>query len=287
MESRDTFLFGGDFPVARIGFGAMQLPTAPTDARTTSVAVLRRAVALGVTLIDTAHLYGWGANEELVAEALRPYPDDVLVATKVGVVRDPVSGDWGYDARPESLRSQVDEALRRLGTERLGLLQLHRLDPQTPLVDQVGTLGDLRREGKIARIGLSEVTADELDAARQVVEIASVQNHYNVFDRAYEPVLAACEGAGIAFLPWRPVAGAMADTPASAVVVEIATELGASPAQVALAWLLAHSPVIVPIPGTKQISHLEGNVRAGDLVLTNAHVSRLDALNDTRSPAPS
>jgi len=275
----DAFFLGGDFPVARIGFGAMRLPTAPDDVRTTSVEVLHRAVECGVTLIDTAHLYGWGANEELVAEALHPYPDDVLVATKVGIVRDPATGDWRPDARPASLRHQVDEGLRRLRVEQIGLLQLHRLDPATPLPDQIGALGDLQREGKIARIGLSEVSVDELMQAREIAEIASVQNRYSVFDRAHEPVLAACEQAGIALLPWRPVAGATADTPAAGAVAEIAGEVGATPAQIALAWLLAHSPVLVPIPGTSRVSHLEDNVAAAQVALSPAQRARLDALS--------
>ncbi|MGW0330445.1 aldo/keto reductase [Streptomyces sp. NPDC003011] len=281
MRAPTTFRIGGELEVGRLGFGAMRLPTEPADARAASVAVVRRAVDLGVTLIDTAHLYGGGANEELLAEALHPYPDGLLVTTKVGVVRS-ASGEWGLDARPESLRSQVDQALRRLRTERVELLQLHRLDPVTPLADQLGALRDLRAEGKIGHIGLSEVTVTELDEARTIVDIVSVQNRYNVLDRAYEPVLKACEAADIAFLPWRPLAPGAADaTPA---ITEVAAALDATPTQVALAWLLAHSPVLLPIPGTASVEHLEENVAAAGLTLTEDHLRRLDALTTEAAP---
>ncbi|GAA3981193.1 aldo/keto reductase [Streptomyces plumbiresistens] len=278
MQPTTTFRIGGDLEVRRLGFGAMRLPTEPADDRAASVALLRRAVELGVTLIDTAHLYGWGANEELVAEALHPYPADLLVTTKVGVVRTE-SGDWSYDARPASLRTQVDEALRRRRTDRVELLQLHRIDPDTPLADQLGALGDLRSEGKIGRIGLSEVTVAELAEARTIVDIASVQNRYNVLDREYEPVLRACEAADIAFLPWRPVAPGAAEKDPE--ITAVASELEATPTQVALAWLLAHSPVTVPIPGTASIGHLEENVAAADIRLTR---DQYDRLNRAASP---
>jgi pyridoxine 4-dehydrogenase len=193
-----TFRFDEDLEVRRLGFGAMHL--------TTESDVVRRAVELGVELIDTAFLYGGGANEELLAETLYPYPEGLLLTTKVGVARTGPAGEWRLDGRPAVLREQVDQALRRLRVDRIELLQLHRIDPDTPLADQVGTLRDLRDEGKIARIGLSEVTVAELGEARRIVEVSSVQNRYNVLDREHEPVLEACERAGIAFLPWRPVA---------------------------------------------------------------------------------
>ncbi|KOG33981.1 aldo/keto reductase [Streptomyces resistomycificus] len=275
MNTTTTFRIGGDLEVRRLGFGAMRLPTEPADERAASVALLRRAVELGVTLVDTAHLYGWGANEELLAEALHPYPADLLVTTKVGV-RQPAPGEWTYDARPASLRSQVDEALRRLRVERVELLQLHRIDPDTPLADQLGALGDLRSEGKVGRIGLSEVTVAELDEARSVVDIASVQNRYNLLDREHEPVLRACEAAGIAFLPWRPVAPGAADE--HPVIRSVASELDATPTQIALAWLLARSPVMLPIPGTGSARHLEENVAAADLRLPREQYARLDGL---------
>jgi aryl-alcohol dehydrogenase-like predicted oxidoreductase len=257
----------------------MHLPTEPGPARASSLAVARRAVELGVTLIDTAYLYGGGANEELLAEALHPYPDGLVITTKVGVARSGPSGEWRLDGRPSVLRNQVEEALRRLRVERIELLQLHRVDPTTPLADQVGTLRDLRTEGKIGRIGLSEVTVAELEEARGIVDIASVQNRYSLLDREYEPVLAACEAAGIAFLPWRPVAWGKSG--ATAEVAAVAAELGATPTQVVLAWLLGHSPVVLPIPGTTRIDHLEENLAAERLQLSPAHRDRLDRL-----PAP-
>lgn len=271
-----TFGIGGDLTVNRLGFGAMHLPTEPAADRANAVAVARRAVELGVTLIDTAHLYGGGANEELLAEALHPYPDDLLITTKVGFTRSPSSGEWRNDGRPDSLRTQVDAALRRLRVEHLALLQLHRLDPEVPLAEQLGALRELQAAGKVGRIGLSEVTVAELDEARKVVDIVSVQNRYNLLDREHEPVLRACEAAGIAFLPWRTVAwGSTGD---QATIAAIAQELDATPTQIALAWLLHHSPVILPIPGTARIAHLEENVAAGRLRLTPAHLARLDGL---------
>ncbi|WP_024755058.1 aldo/keto reductase [Streptomyces exfoliatus] len=269
-----TFRIGGDLSVRRLGFGAMRLPTAPGPGRETSLQVARRAVDLGVTLIDTAHMYGWGANEELLAEALHPYADGLLIATKVGIVRSDGPEGWQHDARPDALRRQVEDALRRLRVERIELLQLHRIDPRTPLAEQLGALRELQAEGKVGRIGLSEVTVDELARARETVDVVSVQNRYSLFDREHEPVLAACEAAGIAFLPWRPVA---AGAPTSALDA-VAAELGATPAQVSLAWLLDRSPVILPIPGTGRIGHLEENVAAADLRLTPAQRERLERL---------
>ncbi len=250
----DEFLIGGELRVRRLGFGAMHLSEHDGD-------VVRRAVDLGVTLIDTAYLYGWGANEELLARTLWPYRAELLVTTKVGVARP-----GRLDGRPEALRAQVDAALTRLRMERLDLLQLHRVDPEVPLADQVGTLKDLRDQGKIGHIGLSEVTVEQLAQAREIVEVASVQNRYNLRDREHEPVLAACEAAGIAFLPWRPVLPA---------VDGLTAELGATPAQLGLAWLLARSPVILPIPGTSKIAHLEENIAAGAIELTEAQRERL------------
>lgn len=273
-----AFAIGGDLEVRRLGFGAMHLPTEPGPARETSLAVARRAVELGITLIDTAHLYGGGANEELLAEALHPYPDGLLITTKVGVARSGPSGEWKLDGRPAVLRDQVEQALRRLRVERIELLQLHRIDPETPLADQVGTLRDLRTEGKIGRIGLSEVTVDELGQAREIVDVASVQNRYNLLDREHEPVLAVCEAAGIAFLPWRPVA--WGDSGTEAEVAAVAADVGATPTQVALAWLLGHSPVVLPIPGTARIDHLEENLAAECLELAPVHRDRLDRLGE-------
>ncbi|MEV4976260.1 aldo/keto reductase [Streptomyces scopuliridis] len=281
-----TFRIGGDLSVRRLGFGAMQLPTEPGPAREASLGVARRAVELGVTLIDTAHLYGGGANEELLAEALYPYADGLLVTTKVGVARSAESGEWGLDGRPEVLRDQVENALRRLRVERLELLQLHRIDPEVPLADQLGALRELQTAGKVGRLGLSEITVAELEEARAIIDVASVQNRYSLLDREHEPVLVACEAAGTAFLPWRPVAGAASGASAAAAgITAVADELGATPAQVSLAWLLDRSPVILPIPGTARVDHLEENVAAADLRLTPAHRDHLDGLGLPDRPA--
>lgn len=266
---------GGELEVGRLGFGAMHLPTEPGPERKNALAVARRAVELGVTLIDTAHMYGGGANEELLAEALHPYPDDLLITTKVGMARS-AAGEWDHDARPEALRDQVEQALRRLRRDHIGFLQLHRIDPSVPLADQLGALRELREEGKIGHIGLSEVTVGELDEARRITEIAGVQNRYNLLDREHEPVLAACASAGIAFLPWRPAA--WGDSGAHAEVASVAAELGATATQVSLAWLLGHSPVILPIPGTADAAHPEENTAAARLRLPAGHRARLDRL---------
>ncbi|HET6859955.1 MAG TPA: aldo/keto reductase [Streptomyces sp.] len=273
-----TFRIGGDLGVDRLGFGAMRLPTEQGAAREASVQVARRAVELGVTLIDTAHLYGGGANEELLAEALHPYADGLLITTKVGVAQSPDTGEWGLDGRPEVLCDQVEHACRRLRVERIELLQLHRIDPEVPLADQLGTLRELQVEGKVGRVGLSEVTVAELDRAREFIDVVSVQNRYSVFDREHEPVLAACEAAQIAFLPWRPVAGAVSS--ATEQVAAVAADLGVTPVQVSLAWLLGHSPVVLPIPGTARIDHLEENLAAAEVRLTPAHRERLDRLSE-------
>jgi pyridoxine 4-dehydrogenase len=261
------------FSARRLGFGAMHLPTAPVEARRNAIAVARRAVELGVTLIDTAHLYGWGTNEELLAEALYPYPEGLVIATKVGVAPPGPGREAAVCGRPEFLREQVDQALRRLRVSRLELLQLHRIDPEVPLADQLGTLRELQLQGKIGRLGLSEVTVDELARARALIEVVSVQNRYNILDREHDAVLDACTELGIAFLPWRPVHPAM--SAAAGAVTAVAAELGATAAQVSLAWLLARSPVVCPIPGTASLGHLAENVAAADLELSAGQLSRL------------
>jgi aryl-alcohol dehydrogenase-like predicted oxidoreductase len=225
-----------------------------------------------------AQLYGGGANEELLAEALYPYPEGLLITTKVGVARSGPRGEWKLDGRPAVLRAQVDRALRRLRLNRVELLQLHQIDPvEAPLADQLGTLRDLSADGKIGRIGLSEVTAAQLDEARRIVDVASVQNRYNLMDRRHEPVLTACERAGIAFLPWRPVAAGSAGSEAA--IATVAAEVGATATQVALAWLLSRSPVMLPIPGTARVDHLEENLAAGRIHLTQAQYRGLDRLH--------
>ncbi len=271
-----TFRIGGDLEVRRLGFGAMHLASEPASERKHAIAVARRAVELGITLIDTAYLYGGGANEELLCEALHPYPDDLLVTTKVGLSKSGPNGDWDLDGRPEVLREQVEAALPRLRVERVELLQLHRVDPKIPLADQLGVLRDLQREGKIGRLGLSEVTVAELRAAQEIIEVASVQNRYSVLDREHEPVLEVCEQEGIAFLPWRTVAWGKSGEDAE--IAAVAAELGATATQVSLAWLLDRSPVVLPIPGTSSLVHLEENVAAGALELTAEQRARLDGI---------
>ncbi|WP_371525552.1 aldo/keto reductase [Streptomyces sp. NBC_01283] len=274
--TKSTFRIGGEIGVRRIGFGAMRLATEAGAPREASIAVARRAVELGITLIDTAYMYGWGANEELLVEALYPYPDDLLIATKVAIERPSPGEEASVNGRPEFLREQVEQALRRLRVERIGLLQMHRLDPKVPLAEQLGTLREFQLDGRIGHIGLSEVTVDELDEARRIVDVASVQNRYSLLDREHEAVLDACDGAGIAFLPWRPVHPAA--SAATAEVAAVAAELDATAAQVALAWLLDRSPVVLPIPGTASLDHLAENVAAAELRLSAGQRERLDRI---------
>jgi pyridoxine 4-dehydrogenase len=279
------FLVGGDLPVARLGFGAMRITGPgiwgePAD-RDEAVRVLRRAVELGVDLIDTADSYGPFVSEDLIREALHtgrgddPY-DGVVVATKAGLVRTG-PGDWHALGRPEYLRFACEMSLRRLAVERLDLYQLHRIDPQVPAEEQFGVLADLQREGKIRHLGLSEVSVDELELAQQHLEVATVQNRYNLLDRDSEEVLRRCEAQGIGFLPWFPIATGDLARPGGP-LDDLAAETGATPAQLALAWLLSSSPVQLPIPGTSSVAHLEENVGAASLELSDDQVARLDAL---------
>ncbi|MER5425215.1 aldo/keto reductase [Streptosporangium roseum] len=273
----NTFRIGGDLPVHRLGFGAMRLTDwGPPKDLPAAVAVARRAVELGVTLIDTADAYALGANEELLAQALHPYPRGLVIATKAGQSR-PGRGRWKPLGRPEYLIQQAELSLRRLRLERIELFQLHRVDPQVPFADQIGALKQLRDEGKIRHIGLSEVGVAQIEEARRTVPIAGVQNRYNLTDRRHEDVLDHCEAAGIAFIPWEPVAnGTHAATEGP--LAQVAKEVGGTPVQVALAWLLARSPVMLPIPGTGSAAHLEENMAAARIELTREQFSRLDAV---------
>jgi len=268
-----TLTIGGDLPVHRLGFGAMRLDPSPAR-RAESVATARRAVELGVRLIDTADSYDLGLNEELLAEALHPYADGLVVATKAGQAQP--GDEWIPLGRPEYLRQQCELSLRRLRVERIDLFQLHRVDPLVPLADQVGALRRLQDEGKVRHVGLSEVTLGQLREAAAITPIASVQNRYNLEYRRWDDVLAYCEERGIAFLPWLPVAPTNRAAPGG-VVGEVAARLGASVTQVALAWLLRRSPVTVPIPGTSSRAHLEENVAAAALAasLSDEDVARL------------
>jgi pyridoxine 4-dehydrogenase len=256
-----TLALGGDRTVNRLGFGAMRLPGDAEQARV----LLRRAVELGVRLIDTAEFYGPGTSERLIAEALHPYPDGLVIATK-GLTHPP--DRWGQPGHPGRLREAVEGSLRRLRLERIDLYQLARIDPTVPAEDQFGVLAELREQGKVRHVGLSEVGVDQVQAARKVVPVASVQNRYSLADRAWEPVVDYCQREGIAFLPWFPLgAGRLAE--AGGALVAVARRHQATPAQVALAWLLARSPVMLPIPGTSSVAHLEENLAASALRLAD------------------
>ncbi|WP_033342711.1 aldo/keto reductase [Catenuloplanes japonicus] len=273
-----TFAIGGDLNVGRLGYGAMQL-TGPgffgyPEDQDNAITVLRRAVELGVTLIDTADAYGPFVTDELVRRALHPYRRDLVIATKVGVTR-PRAGEWVPVGRPEYLRQQTELSLRVLGLDRIDLLQLHRVDPHVPIEDQVGTLAALRDEGKIRHIGLSEVTVAQIRAAQAVTPIASVQNLFNLTDRSASDVVDYAERQNIAFIPWYPLAGTgMADPDGE--IAAIAARHGASINQLALAWLLRRSPVMLPIPGTSSVAHLEQNLAANDITLTDDEFAVLE-----------
>jgi pyridoxine 4-dehydrogenase len=272
------FLIGGNLPVYRLGFGAMQITGKgiwgePRD-HATVIAVLRRAVELGINLIDTADSYGPEVSERLIAEALHPYPAGLVIATKAGFQR-PGPDHWVEDGRPEHLRSACDGSLKRLRLERIDLFQLHRIDPKVPMEDQIGTLLDLQRAGKIRHIGLSEVKVAQIESVRKLATVVTVQNRYNLEDRNSEDVLDYCTRENIGFIPWFPLATgnlAKADGP----LTRAAERLGALPAQVAVAWLLKKSPVMLPIPGTSQVAHLEENTAAALLELDDSTMRELD-----------
>jgi len=272
-----TFALGEDLVVNRLGFGAMRLtgrgilgePEDPEEARR----VLRRAVELGVNLIDTADSYGPEVSERLIAEALHPYPDDLVIATKGGLTRP--GGRWVPDGRPEHLREAREGSLKRLKVERIDLYQLHRPDPRIAFEDSVWTLAQLRDEGKIRHVGLSNVGVSELEIALDIVPVASVQNRYSLSDRSSEAVLQTCEREEIGFLPWYPLAtGRLARS--GGPLEEIASRHEATPSQVALAWLLGHSSAMLPIPGTSSVAHLEENVAAARLELTDEQMATLE-----------
>jgi aryl-alcohol dehydrogenase-like predicted oxidoreductase len=266
----------GDLTVNRLGFGAMRVlgPEVwgePKD-RAGAIRLFRRAVELGVNFFDTAESYGPQTDETLIAEALHPYPKGFVVATKCGLVR-PKPSRWDEDGRPEKLRRDLEGSLKRLRLERIDLYQLHAPDPKVPFAESVGALARFRKEGKIRHVGLSNVSVEELEEAQKIVPIVSVQNRYNLGDRSSEDVLQACEKKGIAFLPWYPLG--VGSTFRNAKVKDLAKKKGATPAQVVIAWLLAKSPVMLPIPGTSSIAHLEENVAAVDLPLAKAEVEAI------------
>jgi pyridoxine 4-dehydrogenase len=275
----DTFLLGGDLEVNRLGFGAMRLcgPRIlgwPRD-RENALAVLRRAVELEVNLIDTSNAYGPEINEHQIAEALHPYREGLVIATKGGLRRTR-SGGWPEDGRPEKLREACEGSLARLRLDRIDLYQLHAPDPKVPIEESVGELARLREEGKIRHVGLSNVSVGELERARRIVPIVSVQNRYSLAERSSEDVLETCEREGLAFLPWFPLAsGSLARQ--GGPVDQVAERIGATRAQVALAWLLHHSPVMLSIPGTSSLEHLEENVASRDVHLTDDDFAALGA----------
>jgi pyridoxine 4-dehydrogenase len=288
-----TFLLGGDLPVHRLGFGAMRITGpgiwGPPGDRTEAIATLQRAIELEVNLIDTAEAYGPGVSEELIAEALYPYPKDLVIATKGGFDRSGPD-EWEENARPSRLREALDGSLRRLRLERIDLYQLHRIDPQVPEEDQFGFLQEAQRQGKIRHVGLSEVGVEEIERARRFFPVVSVQNRYNLVDREWESVVDYCERERIAFMPWYPLqAGDVAKSglkqgvrkllgrvpAANRDVTSLARRHDATPSQVALAWLLRRASVMLPIPGTSKRKHLEENVAAAAIQLPDEEVRDL------------
>src|SRR5438270_7679311 len=284
-EASGTFLIGRDIPVRRLGFGAMQL-TGPgvwgePANHSEAMAVLQRAVELGINLIDTADSYGPEVALGLIAEALHPYPADLLIAAKAGFQR-PGPNRWVTDGRPEHSRSAVEGSLHRLRVQRIDLLQLHRIDPRVSIEDQIGTLVDLQRDGKIRHIGLSEVGVHQLQAVRRVTPIVSVQNRYNLVDRSSEKVLEYCVRENLGFIPFFPLAtGELAKH--TGPLTRAAKRLRVGPSQVALAWLLRKSPVVLPIPGTSKVKHLEENAAAALIELDDSTSEELEQLGAVHS----
>ena len=277
-EAAGTIAIGGDLPVNRLGFGAMRLTGEgiwgePAD-RAECQRVLRRTLELGINLIDTADSYGPEVSERLIAETLYPYPDNLVIATKGGLIR-PGPGQWVPNGRPDHLRQACEGSLRRLRVDEIDVYQFHRPDPKVPFEESIGALVGLKDEGKIRHIGLSNVDSEHLARAQRLTPIVSVQNRYSLSDRTSEQVLIECSGQDIAFIPWNPLEiGEL--TRAGGPLREIAERVGATPGQVALAWLLAHSPVMLPIPGTSKVSHLEENVGAAGLELAPSDLKKLD-----------
>ena len=278
MDRTDgTFSLGGELEVRRLGFGAMRItgdgiwgpPEDPEGAK----ALLRRVLELGINLIDTADSYGPEVSEQLIAEALYPYPDGLVIATKGGLTR-PGPGDWRQDARPERLKECAEQSLRRLRLERIDVYQLHAPDREVPLPESLGALRELQQEGKIRHVGVSNVSTEQLEEARGVVDVVSVQNRYSLADRDSEDVLEACERAGIGFIPWFPLATGDLAEPGGP-LDDVARTHDATPGQVALAWLLQRSPVMLPIPGTSSVELLEENVGAAELRLTDDEMDRI------------
>ncbi|HUP50816.1 MAG TPA: aldo/keto reductase [Thermoanaerobaculia bacterium] len=274
--SSGTFSLGGDLTVHRLGFGAMRVTGegiwGPPGDRAGALAVLRRAVELDVNLIDTAEAYGPHVSEELIAEALHPYPTGLVIATKGGFDRSG-PGKWEVNCRPAKLRRDLDGSLRRLRLERIDLWQLHRIDPAVPEEEQFGTVAELQRAGKIRHAGLSEVSVEEIERARRFFPVVSVQNRYNAADRKWDDVIDYCERESIGFMPWAPLRSGKVEQEGA--VESLARRRGVTPAQLALAWLLRRSPAMLPIPGTSKVKHLEENIAAAAIELTDEEYAEL------------
>jgi aryl-alcohol dehydrogenase-like predicted oxidoreductase len=269
-----TFMLGGDLEVGRLGFGSMRITNTTVDDAVAARKLLRRVVDAGVNLIDTADSYGPEVSENLIAESLHPYPDSLVITTKGGYDRP--DQRWEPACRPERLRRCCEDSLRRLKLDRIDLYQLHTVDPKVPVEDSVGALAELQDEGKIRHIGVSNVSREELERARAIAEVVSVQNPYNLSDRASEDLLEVCERDGLAFMPYYPLAAGQLSQ-AGGQVGEIARSHDATPGQVALAWLLAHSPVMLPIPGTSRLAHFEENLEAVRLELSDHEIAALES----------
>lgn len=279
-QSAGEFLIGNDLRVTRLGYGAMRITGegiwGPPKDRAEAVEVLKRAVELGVNFIDTADSYGPGVSEEIIAEALYPYPESLVIATKGGFDRTGPN-QWKENGKPEHLRAACEGSLRRLRLEQIDLYQLHRIDPKVPAEDQLGALKDLQAQGKIKHIGLSEVSVKQIQHARKIIDVVSVQNRYSIADRGSEDVLDYCEKENLGFIPWFPLAaGKVSGSEKKTSITRLAVRLKATPSQVALAWLLARSPVMLPIPGTSKVAHLEENVAAANLKIDANQMQELE-----------
>ncbi|HEX4718972.1 MAG TPA: aldo/keto reductase [Thermoleophilaceae bacterium] len=271
----------GDMEVCRMGYGAMRITGpgiwGPPEDHDEAIRVLKRCIELGVNLIDTADSYGPEVSENLIAEALYPYPEDLVIATKGGLRRTG-PGDWPRDLRPERIKECCEASLRRLKLDRIDLYQLHAVDPNVPYEETVGAAAELKAEGKIRHVGVSNVGRTELEIARGIVEVVSVQNRYSVVERSSEKVLKVCEEDGLGFFPWWPLGAGDLGEDAAATLDEVARAHDASRFQIAIAWLLAHSPVTLPIPGTSKVAHLEENVAAASIKLSDEDKAKLDTL---------
>ena len=277
-ETAGTLTLGGELTVRRLGFGAMRITGdgiwGPPKDHDGVIATLRRAVELGINLIDTADSYGPYVSEELIAEALHPYPDDLVIATKGGLTRGGPS-QWAPDGRPEHLREACEGSLKRLQVDRIDLYQLHSPDRNVPYEESVGALKELQEEGKIRLIGVSNVSVEQLETAREIVQVVSVQNRFNLTDRSTEDVLERCQELGLGFIPWFPLAaGSLAEH--GGPLAEIAAHHDAAPGQIAIAWLLARSDVMLPIPGTSSVDHLEENIAAAAIELNDEEIAELN-----------